>query len=43
MGDSFRAALLAADGYIGQCLAAIAGRSTFASEDWLILVTAGYG
>ena len=43
MGDSFRAALLAADGYIGQCLAAIAGRSTFADEDWLILLTAGYG
>ena len=43
MGDSFRAALLAADGYIGQCLDAIAGRSTFADEDWLILVTSGYG
>ncbi len=43
MGDSFRAALLAADGYIGQCLDAIAGRSTFANEDWLILVTSGYG
>lgn len=43
LGDSFRAALQATDGYIGQCLDAIAGRSTFASEDWLILVTSGYG
>ena len=43
LGDSFRAALLAADGYVGQCLDAIAGRSTFADEDWLILVTSGYG
>ena len=43
MGDSFRAALLAADGYIGGCLDAIANRPTFADEDWLILLTSGYG
>ena len=43
MGDSYRAALQAADGYVGQCLDAIASRSTFADEDWLILLTSGYG
>ena len=43
MGDSFRAALQATDGYIGQCLDAIAGRSTFADEDWLVVLTSGYG
>lgn len=43
LGDSFRAALQEADGYVGQCLDAIANRPTFADEDWLILLTSGYG
>ena len=43
MSDPYRAALQAADGFIGACLNAIAGRATFADEDWLILVTADHG
>ena len=36
-------ALALTDGYLGACLSAIAGRSTFADEDWLILVTSDHG
>ena len=36
-------ALATADGYLGACLSAIANRSTFADEDWLILVTSDHG
>ena len=43
MSDQYRAALQTADGYIGACLAAIANRSTFADEDWLIMVTSDHG
>ena len=43
MGSTYRSALLAADSYVGRCLDAIANRSTFADEDWLILLTSGYG
>ena len=43
MSDQYRAALHTADGYIGACLDAIAGRSTFADEDWLVVVTSDHG
>ena len=43
MSDQYRAALQTADGYIGACLNAIANRSTFADEDWLIMVTSDHG
>ena len=43
MSDQYRAALQTADGYIGACLDAIAGRSTFDDEDWLIMVTSDHG
>ena len=43
MSDLYRSALLTTDGYIGACLDAIANRSTFANEDWLILVTSDHG
>lgn len=43
MSDGYKTALATVDGYIGQCLAAIAGRATFAQEDWLILVTSDHG
>lgn len=32
-----------ADSFIGDCLAAIASRATFKSEDWLIIVTSDHG
>jgi hypothetical protein len=35
--------LALSDGYLGQCLTAIASRATFADEDWLILVTSDHG
>ncbi|MBQ9429915.1 MAG: alkaline phosphatase family protein [Kiritimatiellae bacterium] len=31
------------DGYVGEVLAAIAARPTFAEEDWLVVVTADHG
>ena len=43
MSDGYRAAVAAADGYIGACLNAIASRPTFAEEDWLIAVTSDHG
>ena len=43
MSDQYRAALRTVDGYIGDCLDAIAGRSTFSNEDWLIVVTSDHG
>ena len=43
MSTEYKAALAAADGYIGQCLAAITGRATFAQEDWLVIVTSDHG
>ena len=43
MSDQYLAALQAADGYLGACLDAIAARSTFADEDWLIMVTSDHG
>ena len=43
MSDQYLAALQTADGYLGACLNAIAARSTFASEDWLIMVTSDHG
>jgi hypothetical protein len=39
----YRNSLAASDGYLGQCLSAIASRPTFADEDWLILVTSDHG
>ena len=43
MSTGYRASLAAVDGYIGACLGAIAARSTFANEDWLITVTSDHG
>ena len=43
MSAEYKAALAAADGYIGQCLAAITNRATFADEDWLVIVTSDHG
>lgn len=43
MSTEYKSALAAADGYIGQCLAAITNRATFAQEDWLVLVTSDHG
>lgn len=43
MSSAYRAALAAADGYIGACLSAIAGRATFDQEDWLVAVTSDHG
>ena len=43
MSAEYKTALAAADGYIGQCLAAITGRATFAQEDWLVIVTSDHG
>ena len=43
MSSAYRAALAAADGYIGACLSAIANRATFDQEDWLIAVTSDHG
>ena len=39
----YRNSLALSDGYLGQCLSAIASRPTFADEDWLILVTSDHG
>ncbi|WP_198956954.1 alkaline phosphatase family protein [Streptomyces sp. CB01249] len=41
--SQYRAAIETADGQVGQILAAVTGRSTYASEDWLIMVTADHG
>lgn len=43
MSSAYRAALAEADGYIGACLSAIAGRATFDQEDWLVVVTSDHG
>ena len=43
MSAEYKSALATADGYIGQCLAAITGRATFAQEDWLVIVTSDHG
>ncbi|MBR0056670.1 MAG: alkaline phosphatase family protein [Kiritimatiellae bacterium] len=43
MSNEYKAALSTADAQIGTLLAAIAGRDTFADEDWLILVTSDHG
>jgi hypothetical protein len=43
MSAEYKAALATADGYIGQCLAAITNRATFADEDWLVIVTSDHG
>ena len=42
-GAKYSANLAAADSYIGMCLKAIAGRPTFAKEDWLVIVTSDHG
>ena len=39
----YQEAVRESDGYIGEVLAAIAARPTFANEDWLIIVTADHG
>ena len=39
----YKAAVRESDGYVGEVLAAIAARPTFADEDWLIIVTADHG
>ncbi|TRV72650.1 nucleotide pyrophosphatase [Streptomyces sp. 130] len=41
--SQYRAAIETADAQVGQILAAVTGRSTYASEDWLIMVTADHG
>lgn len=43
LSPQYRAAIEEADGYIGELLTAIAGRPTYAQEDWLILVTTDHG
>ena len=43
MSAQYKAALAEADGYLGQCLAAITNRATFADEDWLVIVTSDHG
>ena len=42
-GAGYAENVAAADSYIGACLDAIAGRATFAEEDWLVLVTSDHG
>ncbi len=39
----YEAAVRESDGYVGEVLAAIAARPTFANEDWLVVVTADHG
>lgn len=39
----YQEAVRKSDGYIGEVLAAIAARPTFANEDWLVVVTADHG
>ena len=39
----YKAAVRESDGYVGDVLAAITARPTFADEDWLIIVTADHG
>ena len=39
----YKDAVRESDGYVGEVLAAIAARPTFADEDWLIIVTADHG
>ena len=39
----YEAAVRESDGYVGEVLAAIAARPTFAKEDWLVVVTADHG
>ena len=39
----YQEAVRTSDGYIGEVLAAIAARPTFADEDWLVVVTADHG
>ena len=43
MSPAYTNALAQADGYIGTCLDAIKNRSTFADEDWLIIVVSDHG
>ncbi|MDM4719346.1 alkaline phosphatase family protein [Micromonospora sp. WMMA1363] len=42
-GSAYRAAIEKQDGQLGQMLAAIAARPTYASEDWLVVVTTDHG
>ena len=39
----YKEAVRESDGYVGEVLAAIAARPTFAEEDWLVIVTADHG
>ena len=39
----YQEAVRTSDGYIGEVLAAIAARPTFANEDWLVIITADHG
>lgn len=43
LSPQYRTAIEEADGYIGALVAAVAGRPTYAQEDWLILVTTDHG
>lgn len=43
MSAAYTNALAQADGYIDTCLDAIRNRSTFANEDWLIIVVSDHG
>ena len=41
--EGYQDAVRTSDGYVGEVLAAIAARPTFANEDWLIVITADHG
>ncbi|MFB8085806.1 alkaline phosphatase family protein [Streptomyces sp. NPDC055992] len=41
--SQYLTAIQTADAQVGRILAAVTGRSTYASEDWLIMVTADHG
>ncbi len=42
-GACYSQAIMTADGFVGQALAAIANRPNFANEDWQIVITADHG
>lgn len=43
IGEPYRRAIAMSDGYVGRLMEAIRARSTFAQEDWLILISTDHG